>query len=186
MTTVQPYDPTTRWRFRTRMGGYEHVVPLVYHWEVNGAPMSDDYTPDEADAAELWARWIAEFGNRGHLDYPERLKPGQVTIYWSVLSPGGGGIFESAPYGPPMLWSDSLREDFLTHYSEPVHEKTEEPINWTRVPVRDLGWSSTASDKGGFIQEATGWKPSPLQAVMDVGRIAAASGLPGPAPLNGA
>jgi hypothetical protein len=29
--------------------------------------------------------------------------------------------------------------------------------------VKDLAWNQTTANKGGFIQEATGWKPSALQ-----------------------
>ncbi|WP_328491313.1 hypothetical protein OHS59_44295 [Streptomyces sp. NBC_00414] len=32
---------------------------------------------------------------------------------------------------------------------------------WLRSTVLDRGWNNSTADKGGFIQEATGWKPSP-------------------------
>lgn len=71
MSTVQPYPPTARWRFRSRQSNYEHLVPLAYHWEPNGAPMSDDYAPEEISAAQLWGRWVDRYANRGHKDHPE-------------------------------------------------------------------------------------------------------------------
>ncbi|WP_328835303.1 hypothetical protein [Streptomyces europaeiscabiei] len=52
-----------------------------------------------------------------------------------------------------------------------------EVVNWLRLPVLDRGWNDTAAHKGGFIQEATGWKPSPLQATMDMVQIGYAAGL---------
>jgi hypothetical protein len=36
-------------------------------------------------------------------------------------------------------------------------------MNWFMLPVVDKLWNSERFDKGGFIQEATGWKPSILQ-----------------------
>lgn len=50
-------------------------------------------------------------------------------------------------------------------------------MNWARLPVMDRGWNKTAADKGGFIQEATGWKPSALQPTMPYLAIGRAAGL---------
>jgi hypothetical protein len=81
-------------------------------------------------------------------------------------------VFEAAPFAPNVL-----SEDFLTHYTLPAHAKTGERLNWARLPVLDRGWNETTADKGGFIQEATGWKPSPLQPTMDYLAIGRAAGL---------
>ncbi|NER28870.1 MAG: hypothetical protein F6J89_14840 [Symploca sp. SIO1C4] len=53
--------------------------------------------------------------------------------------------------------------DFLNYFTSPVHFKTGEPLNWLSLPVVDKLWNNQRADKGGFIQEATGWKPSILQ-----------------------
>jgi len=45
----------------------------------------------------------------------------------------------------------------------PVNAKTGEPLNWFALPVVDKRWNTRRADKGGFIQEHTGWKPSVLQ-----------------------
>ncbi|AGJ59507.1 MULTISPECIES: hypothetical protein [Streptomyces] len=58
-----------------------------------------------------------------------------------------------------------------------MNTETGEQLNWLRLPVVDQGWHATADDRGGFIQQATGWKPSPLQPTMDVRQIGAAAGL---------
>ncbi|WP_229919816.1 hypothetical protein [Streptomyces minutiscleroticus] len=68
-------------------------------------------------------------------------------------------------------------ENFLTHYRPSIDAATGEPINWLRLPVLDRGWNAATADKGGFIQEATGWKPAPLQPTMDVVQIGRAAGL---------
>jgi hypothetical protein len=54
-------------------------------------------------------------------------------------------------------------EDFLTFYSWPEDTKTRALLNWLTLPVVDKRWNNQRGDKGGFIQEATGWKPSILQ-----------------------
>jgi hypothetical protein len=102
-----------------------------------------------------------------------------VPIYWAVTTPQVRGVFESAPHQSGVIWHglDFKPEDFLTHYTDPLHAKTGESINWLRVPVLDRGWNERRADKSGFIQEATGWKPSPLQTAMDVRQIARASGV---------
>jgi hypothetical protein len=108
-----------------------------------------------------------------------------VLIYWSVIQPTLTGIFETAPHArtsatdPELvkLFGEVPNEDFLTHYTHPVNADTGEHVNWMRLPVLDQGWNETARHKGGFIQEATGWKPSALQPTMDVVRIAKAAGL---------
>ncbi|CUM35746.1 hypothetical protein BN2537_457 [Streptomyces venezuelae] len=66
--------------------------------------------------------------------------------------------------------------DFLTHYTHPAYAVTGQRVNWLRLPVVDPGWNATASNKGGFIPQATGWKPSPLQSTMDVRQIGPAAG----------
>lgn len=60
-------------------------------------------------------------------------------------------------------------EDFLTVYAWP-ESAAGERVNFNRLPVRDKLWQGQA-DKGGFIQEATGWKPAPLAPVMHVGQV---------------
>lgn len=176
MSIVKPYPAATRWTFRSRVSGYERTVPLALYWEPDGSPLSDDYTPDEADAHELWRMWVKRYGAKYHQERPELYKPWNVPIYWFVTSVGEGGVFEAAPH-QDLPDDFPLREDFLTHFTDPVHATTEEPINWARVPVLDYGWNAKQADKSGFIQEATGWKPSPLQRVMDVRQVARAAGI---------
>jgi hypothetical protein len=53
--------------------------------------------------------------------------------------------------------------DFLTRFTWPVNTATSEPLNWLKLPVIDKHWNAERTDKGGFIQEATGWKPAILQ-----------------------
>ncbi|GGY10671.1 hypothetical protein GCM10010358_73970 [Streptomyces minutiscleroticus] len=90
-----------------------------------------------------------------------------------------------APHARPLPQDPELakmlgqykEENFLTHYRPSIDAATGEPINWLRLPVLDRGWNAATADKGGFIQEATGWKPAPLQPTMDVVQIGRAAGL---------
>ncbi|MEV7125876.1 hypothetical protein [Streptomyces sp. NPDC093260] len=180
MSTVQPYSAATVWKFVSKRGGYEHTTRLALYWEPDGSAMSDDYLPQEADAQQLWRQWANDYADYYHRKRPDTYRPGQVPIFWFITSVGRGGTFEAAPHQdyPPDF---PLREDFLTHMTHPVNANTGEPLNWMRLPVLDRAWNAKQADKGGFIQEATGWKPSPLQPAMNVRQIARAAGIYVPA-----
>lgn len=175
MSAVRPYPNTARWTFQSRRSGHERTVRLALQWEPDGSAMSDDYLPEDEDAAQLWRMWVNKYGNQYHQDDPAVYAPWHVPIYWAITSVGpGGGTFEHAPHQTlPSRYL--LKEHFLTHYTHPRHEGTGELVNWLRLPVLDRGWNAEQADKGGFIQEATGWKPSPLQPFMDVRQVAQAS-----------
>lgn len=66
---------------------------------------------------------------------------------------------------------------FLTHFTWPVNSVGGEPVNRVRLPVRDKLWNRDHCDKGGFIQELTGWKSSPFQSSFDAEKIARMAGL---------
>lgn len=120
--------------------------PLSLYWEVSCDPISDDYTLEEASAADLWREW-------------RRRYPGDVKqIHWFVQS--DDGVFEAAP------GSEMGSRGFVSFYAWP-HYANGTLARWTDLPVVDKLWRPGRLDKGGFIQEHTGWKPSPLQSVMD-------------------
>ncbi|MFF9206344.1 hypothetical protein ACF1AE_32015 [Streptomyces sp. NPDC014986] len=183
-TTVQPYPPGTRWTITGRHG-HVQTEELVLYAEPNYSSITDDYLPDEISAHELWRIWVDKVWNKAHEQWPHLYRPGEVTVLWTVTTPAVTGIFEAAPHARSLPMDTQMvellgsyeEEHFLTHYKTPVNAETGEPINWLRLPVLDRGWSATASDKGGFIQEVTGWKPSPLQPTMDVVQIGRAAGL---------
>lgn len=172
MSTVQPYAPRTQWKYRNKMSGYEFTSALTLQWEPSGSPLSDDYLPDEITASELWRKWVDQYVARPHERDPERYRLGEVPINWSIDG-SDAATFEAAPFQR----SDFIDEDFTTFFTHPVDAKTGERVNWLRLPVADRGWNDRTCNKGGFIQEATGWKPSPFQFVMDVYLIGKAAGL---------
>lgn len=138
----------TIWHFKARSNGFERSTELRLGWEVHGDPITDDFTPEEASAAELWTRWRNQYGG-------DRLR-----IYWTVR---GDNVAEHIPFDGQGVGG----EDFLTFFTWPV-DADDQPLRWTDLPVEDKLWNSSRADKGGFIQEHTGWKPSPFQTEMDV------------------
>nr|WP_240449425.1 hypothetical protein [Streptomyces harenosi] len=184
-TTTQPYPSGTRWAVTAR-NGYTQTTELVLYAEPNYSTITDDYTPDEISAHELWWIWIDKVANKAHERWPDLYRPGEVTIPWTLTTPALGNVFEAAPHTRPLPPDPELvrmfgrayePEDFLTHFKVPTNEDTGERINWLRLPVLDRGWNATTADTGGFIQEVTGWKPSPLQPAMDVIQLGRAAGL---------
>ena len=168
------YGLEIRWRYRSLRGGFERAQPLQLLWEACGDPISDEFTPDEIDARELWTKWIRTL--RDPEDYHRALGRPYVPISWFVWAPEGG--IERAPFSDPWQEKGSDPEKtFLTYYTTPEMDGTGQEVNWLRLPVQEKRWNQERADKGGFITEASGWTPSPLQQAVDL-RIFRAAGLP--------
>ncbi|MFJ5843054.1 hypothetical protein ACIQGO_41135 [Streptomyces shenzhenensis] len=159
MTTHAPYPADTLWTFRSRQSQHERSIPLCLSWEVAGDPITGEFIPDETSARALWDMWFPRYG-----------KKGPAQIYWFIM---GKGTFEGAPFTNNI----GTGEDFLTYFSWPVNALTGERLNWVRLPVRDKLWHGDRCDKGGFIQELTGWKPSPFEPLFHAEEIARLTGL---------
>ncbi|KQV20545.1 MULTISPECIES: hypothetical protein [unclassified Kitasatospora] len=165
-----PYPPTTQWTYSNRRNpGVVKTSTLHLYWEPDGSGFNENYTPDEVGARTLWDRWVAKVADLLHDQDPARYEPGDVAIDWTVWEPWEAAPFVRGPLKP--------KETFLTHFSTPMDTATEERVVWTRLPVLDLAWEPGQADKGGFIQQVLGWKPSPLQPVMNVHQLAEAAGL---------
>lgn len=179
--TVRPYAPGTQWKFQARGTSYTQTTELVLLPEANGSSLSDEYLPDETPAQDLWVMWANKYADYQHEQNPADYHPGEVRIYWTVTTPTVQDVFELAPHSfdsrATRTGAYEPSENFATVYTHPVHAVTGEPLNWMRLRVLDRGWNTSVANKGGFIQEATGWKPSPLQPTMDVRQIGAAAGL---------
>lgn len=152
---------SNEWIVKMREGGREQVVPLSLGWEVTGTSMSDNYSPDEITAHELLRLWTAKYGR----SFP--------AIYWHIPSLGENAPFQRHEYMP--------EEGFLEFFYWPRHARTGERLNFNSLEVEDLNWSWDAH-KGGFFQEATGWKPSPLQTRVDLEMLYKAAGINLPIP----
>jgi hypothetical protein len=166
-------DPT--YRVVNRENGFVRTSALRLHWEVSGDPISDNYVPSETTAEELWGRWLDyEISNPAdRWGVLEHLPNEWQRIHWFVDGQDAG-LFEGAPH-QEKRWPNE--EDFLTHYHHPEHEETGRPVQWSRLPVMDKLWRIGRGDKGGFIQEATGWKPAPFQPFVNLRQLAALAGL---------
>ena len=141
------------WKVRHRQLGFEWEGVLVAYWEAALDPISDEYTPREIDAQDLFYEWVKQIKKK----YPNNLVP----IFWFVRCEEQGK-FEYMPFQFDHFQSQQ-QENFLTFFTWPVNSITGEKLNWLTLPVIDKLWNSKRCDKGGFIQEATKWKPSILQ-----------------------
>lgn len=155
--------------WKTRRHDVERTGDLTLYWEASGDPVSDDYDSGETTARELWCVWRERYP----VDEPAEARwgKGALHIAWYV----GGEVFEGAPH--TLNVTGFQPETILDHFTMPIDDETGEPIQWTRLPVEDKLWRDERNDKGGFIQEATGWKPSPLQPVFWPDQLAEACGL---------
>lgn len=183
-TFMGAYPPGTQWTFGIRATGGTQTSELVLRPEFDGDPITDDYVPADITAMELWTLWVKKYADTQHAAHPDDYDPGEVRIHWTVTAPDVRGVYESAPHSYDARATRTSRympfENFTTIYTPPVHAVTGEPMNWLRLPVLDRGWNDTVGDKGGFIQEVTGWRPAPLQATVNVRQLASAAGLPVP------
>lgn len=146
------------WNFSSLVHGFDGArteQSLELGWYLNWDSISDDYTTDEITASKLFSMWLGKIGDVEDL-----------PIRWIVW-----GVSEGAPFV-----SDDDDEDFLTYYTWPEHSESGERLNWLTLPVQDKAWNALRGDKGGFIQEVTGWKPSALQRNVHLPTLLRASG----------
>lgn len=170
-TTVLPYGPGNRWTFTAKDGGHTQTQELALTYLPGGTEFTDDYLPDEVTSEALWRMWTTKIAGLYHEKHPDQFHPGEVPIYWTVIHAHKNGIYETAPHIPDHP------QNFLTYYTHPVHAVTGERLNWLRLPVEDRWWNATDAHRGGFVQQATGWKPSALQPTMNFRQLDAAAGL---------
>jgi len=200
LTGVQP------WTFRSRRSDYERTVPLWLYWEAYGDPISDGYYIDEIEPEDLWREWMR--ANPVSPAAEAIYGRGAVPIGWYIEGPG---IAEGAPFevvdhrwwvaamqDGPHSWTarqaiDYHREhSFTTYFTEPYDPETGDAVRWHALPVIDKVWrehdlpKGPHTSKGGFIQEATGWKPSAFQPYVNVELLARDCGLARPSQFRDA
>ncbi len=125
-------------------------------YEIDASWISDDYTIDDASALELFDEWVTRVGTG---DY----RNGLIPIRWYV-EPRPRGLPSYMPFANEGLTQG--QKTFLDHFTWPTDAVTGDHVNWLTLPVLDQAWSRDRMTKGGFIQEATGWKPSMFQPFL--------------------
>ena len=161
------YGADSHWRYQNIENGFEKVDTFSLAWELSYENVTSGCTPTEDTACQVWDRWMkavdwARQSSRYNIPH------GAAPIGWTV---------HDAAEALPFMGED---EDFLTFFTWPTHVHTGERLQWSRLPVMDRRWVETDWTTGGFVQEATGWKPSAFQPWVDVHVLAQAAGLPGP------
>jgi hypothetical protein len=154
------YPSPDIWHVKSLKSGYSRVTSLFAYWEIALDPISDYFTPQEKSAEELFAMWVSKV--------TDKYADGFIPIYWFVR---GRTLFEYMPFQ-----HHRPRADFLTYFSWPVNKKTGERLNWLSLKVVEKLWDDTHCDKGGFIQQVTGWKPGILQPYVDLKSLIDARG----------
>lgn len=142
------------YRFTFLQTEIESVGTLKVYWELNYSSISDDYTPDEISAKKLFKRWASLVWQK----HPD----GLVHILWTIDVRGNhSSNMEFMPF--QYFPFENKPKDYFDYWSNPIDCETDKPLDWLSLPVPDKFWNSKRDDKGGFIQQATGWKPSILQ-----------------------
>lgn len=142
------------WTVDSRRTDYTWKAEIWAYWELEGDPISDDFIPSEINAKDLFFVWRDSIKDR----YENNLIP----IYWFAKSKNPNGKFETMPLCFHSNVTNDYHKNFLTYYDIPYNENLDE-IRWVDIPIVDKLWNKRHCDKGGFIQSATGWKPSILQ-----------------------
>jgi len=146
---------STVWKFQQRRGGLECHAALEAYWEVHLDPISDDFTQEEISAVDLFSRWARQIRKKSEDEL--------IRISWFVNVEGPDvKTFEYMPF-QLRHWRTDNPEDFLSFFTWPTNVQTGDYLNWLELPVVDKLWRPSRANKGGFLQEATGWKPSILQ-----------------------
>jgi hypothetical protein len=151
----------TNWKFYNLKTGENLEGSIEIDWELDlSSTMSENYTLDNISAHDLFREWSDEVEKK----YPN----GLIPISWFVQVNGPDlDICEQMPFQFEDT-PDEKRGNFLAFYTQPINSVTKTSLKWWAMPVKDKYWSSNQHDKGGFVQQATGWKPSVLDPYIDL------------------
>ncbi len=154
-----------RWRpesmtctvMRKRGGAAPKQTELVLWWELDYETITDDYLPSEADCFELFAEWERHLSRRG------RAQDAELPIWWFVVGPTICEYAEASPQAPA---TGHFGEFYYLGDTAGAYQ-----MEVDALPVAAKGWNERHYDKGGFIQQATQWQPSPLQPTASLAML---------------
>ena len=188
ITPMPPFETDvgadTIWEWRSRSTGVVRRAPLYLHWKADGDEVSESCNPEEMDGPAVWRLWIDTLVANNRLE--TIAGPGWVRLYWYVRGLRVGTFPTVPPDVAGGLFACTERslmathQAFLDYFTWPVHLVNRTPVNWLRLPVPDKYWNADRMSRGGFIQEATGWKPAPLQPFIHIPTMARCAGLYAP------
>ena len=144
--------------FNNREYGFLLRRKLRLTYEIDCSSWGMEFEGDSNPQA-VWSAFVGYWSTR--YDWS------RWPIVWSVI---GDSISESAPFQHKYDGCNYGDSNFLTYFTHPVWEDTEEEINWFDLPVVPRPGCD-------FLERASGWSPSPLQEHADLRAIAEASGL---------
>jgi hypothetical protein len=163
------YPANTPWTYSGHSSGRNQTTALALSYALDGSALSDGLSPLEASAEELFIAYMSRFGAQD----ATRIHWYVNAVIGSKLAPRGAAPFQLYPETPIR---HVVQEDFLTLYTWPTHAGTAEPLNFLRLPVLDQDWRPGHASDGGFFQELTGWKPTPLQPHVNITQVLRAIG----------
>lgn len=146
--------------YASRKSGDEFEAEIHLYWEVHADPISDDYC-DIDNPMDIWQAWRRRYprDERAEALFGE----GAFRIWWYMAS--SDGQFETSP-GSKV--PGGATDGWLAHFTWPRDPDSGEQVSIMGLPVIDKLWRPGNAEKGGFIQEVTGWKPAPLQEFVNV------------------
>jgi hypothetical protein len=160
-----------RYSFLDR-SGHERRGELHLSYEVDNDPISEDFNArwdSPHDVFDAWRERYLKARERSPLPYMARCVP----ITWFI---SGCATFESAHPGNYALYGEETHSWWGDFYTRPYDIQGQSFIGDVKdIPVLHKQWTAKRQDKGGFITEATGWKPFPLQRWVDLDQLTSLS-----------
>ena len=145
-TLTPPFEVTVD---LVRNPGHPRVGHMCAHYELWYDPITDDYSPKDTSARDLYERWRKHVVNSDRYD-------DMIPIYWYVSGPG---LFESHPYLSHSYKLDGYDE----HFTDPRRTDGQK-FDWDDLPIIRKRWNTDEKVvKGGFVEELTGWRPQSHQ-----------------------
>jgi hypothetical protein len=152
-TLTPPFEVTVD---LVRNPGHPRVGHMCAGYELWYDPITDDYSPNDISARDLYQQWRKHVVNSRYGDL--------IPIIWFVSGPG---IFESHP----IYQHVDNRNGYDDHFTEPQRTDGQQ-FDWDDLPIIRKRWNTNDKVvKGGFVEELTGWRPQSHQMWVSLNEI---------------